>query len=125
MPGTPAGSSYAACGLIPVFVAAPSGTGIFAGAVFPWHSGKIGGMEFNIATAGTTTANQVNVLVNGVSIFAQTADRPTGQVGVSGRMTQASPIIKALKYGDVITVVGVTNGTSAANLTGAIALEKA
>ena len=125
MPGTPAGSSYAACGLLPVFQAAPSGTGIFASIVFPWNAGRIGGMEFNIVTPGTGTANVIDVRINGTSIWTNTADRPTGGVGIAGRLTQAAPNSKGLRYGDILTVHGVTNGAGAANLSGAIALERA
>jgi hypothetical protein len=125
MPGSPAGSSYAACGVFPIYMASPSGTGIFAAMVFPWQAGKIGGMEFNIATPGTGTANVVDVQVNGVSVFSATANRPTGAIATAGRLTQTQPNAKGLKYGDVITVVGVTNGSGAAGLSGGIALEKA
>jgi hypothetical protein len=125
MPGTVSGSSYAAMGSFSGTIAAPSGTGVLAYYVFPFKSGRIGGFAASIATAGTTTANVVDVQINGVSIFANTADRPTAAIATAGRTTQGSPTNKGLKYEDLITIVGVTNGTGAANLTFSVALEKA
>jgi hypothetical protein len=125
MPGAPAGSSYAAVGSFSGTVAAPSGTGALAYFVFPWRSGRIGGVTARIVTPGTGTANVVDVQINGVSIFAATADRPTGAVATAGAMTVGSPVVKGLKHEDLITVVGVTNGTGAANLVFSVGLEKA
>jgi hypothetical protein len=125
MPGATAGSSYAAMVSFSGTMATPTGTGVFGYYVFPFKAGRIGGMAFRITTAGTTTANVVDVHLNGASIFGATADRPTGATGTAGAMTVAPPTTKGLKYEDVITVVGVTNGTGAANLVWSIALEKA
>lgn len=125
MPGFGAGSSYASCGVLPVYQASPSGTGIFAAMVFPFAAGRIAGVEFNVATAGTTTANVVDVQINGASIWSAAGNRPTGAIATAGRLVTAPANVRGLKFGDIITVVGVTNGSGAAGLSGAVALETA
>jgi hypothetical protein len=127
MPGTPAGSSYAAVTALPVWVVGVLATSTtYAAMVFPWSAGRIGGMEFNLGTLGTGTGTVLDVFVNGASIWTTAADRPTIAVSTTGRFTQAPPNVKGLKYGDLIAIrTSATVGTSAAGLSGALALERA
>lgn len=130
MPGTPGGSSYAAVSMFPAFsgaTGAVTAAQVLSETVFPWFSGRIGGMEFSAVTAGTGGGNTVlDVLLNGTSIWTNAADKPTLLATATGRFTQAAPNVKGLKYGDRLTVIALTVSTTGhARVSGAVALEKA
>jgi hypothetical protein len=131
MPGTPGGSSYASLGVFSAFsgaTGAVTAAQVLAEMTFPFAAGKIGGMEFFAVTAGTGGGNTVlDVLLNGTSIWTAAGDKPTLlAVTANGRFTQASPNVKALRYGDRITIIALTvSSTGHARVSGAVALEKA
>lgn len=131
MPGFKASSSYAAIGHLPAFSGATGAVvanQVLAEMVFPWHSGRIGGAEFYAVTAGTGGGNTVlDILLNGTSIFAAAGDKPTLlAVTAAAAFAMNPPSVRALKFGDRITVIALTVSTTGhARVSGSVALEKA
>lgn len=137
MPGASAGSSYAACGHLPVFnLAAVTAAQVLAETFFPWSSGKIAGVSFGAVTPGTGGGNTVlDILINGVSAYTTTANRPTllavtGSTGApasgGARFSAGQPDIRTLRYDDRITVIVQSiSSTGHARLSGSVAFERA
>lgn len=131
MPGFKAGSSYAAMGNVPVFSGATGAVvanQVLAEMIFPWHSGKIAGAEFYATTAGTGGGNTtLDILLNGTSIFAAAGDKPVLlAVTAAAFFAMNPPSVRALKFGDRITVIALSVSTTGhARIAGAVALEKA
>jgi hypothetical protein len=129
MPGFKAGSSYAALAMVPAFkLAAVAAADVLGEIIFPWHSGRIAGAEFYAVTAGTGAGNTVlDILLNGTSIFAAAGDKPTLlAVTAAGAFAMNPPTVRALKFGDRITVICLSvSSTGHARVSGAVALEKA
>lgn len=130
MPGFRGGSSYAAVGFLNGFSGATGATTasqVLAEMVFPWDAGRIGGIDANAVTAGTGAGNTVlDVLINGTSIWSNTADRPTLAATSTGRFTMAAANSRGLRYGDRVTItVASVSTTGHARVAASVGLEKA
>ena len=131
MPGFRGGSSYAAVGLLNGFSGATGATTaaqVLAEGIFPWDAGRIGGIDAYAGTAGTGAGNQqLDVLVNGTSIWTNTADKPLLLGTGTGRYAMAPPNAKGLRYGDRITIIvlSIAASTGQARVSCTVGLEKA
>lgn len=77
--------------------------------VCPFNAARIGAIKANGGAAGAGAGNTViDILKNGTTIFAATADRPTLATASTGEFTNISPSTRALQKGDVLAIQVVT-----------------
>lgn len=86
---------------------------------------RIGAVKVYATTAGTGGGNTVvDVLKNGVSVYAAAGDKPTLAAISTGEFANVAPATRALQPGDVIAIqVASISTTGHARLAASVALE--